>query len=751
MNKKYHFITEKNSFIRKLFRALCVFVGNHKMLVKTRLLLFTFCLPSCIFAQDDDEATFSASKMKEIEANMQLVWNDPDADFKISVVPDKWKNESGVIIAQKTKFSFDKDANKLAVYEITRRRIKLNDRDAVNSYSAFYFRIGSSRDGAGFKIIKPDGTIRDVSIRSALLVEDLDDVPSTFAPYIGKADTKYDKSKSRVIFYKLAIPDLAPGDVIDYGTIFYDDNTVKKMNYIEFDPIYFICTREYPILSQKFEIDTDNNSFVNSKSINGAPEFKETGNATAEYTWEDRSRERLTDNRWVNMYVDLPLVKFQIVFSRQENRGDLFIGDRGELKRSLTPDELAKKINTLYKQLDNDAGSYLSTIQYYLKQVGYENLREDDFINRLYYIIRHVAHFRMEGGMSSELFAYCFMKKLDLRKIPYEFIVSAQSDVTKPGDIIFRSEPEWYVKVKDKYVFNPTPYSNPFDFRDDFQGNTAYVITLGKNAAASSFTMPFSNADENVVSAVVTAGLDTATQHLKTSIVKTISGMSKGAYNGEVFNYTTFFLDDYKTYGGEDDVRSSLNGTQLADFETKLREKKKEDKVKKLEYMKKVLGDDFDNVVSYEEFVLNTDGRTAKKPDLGFTHKAILGDMVKKAGSNLLVSVPGLIENQLFIGQDERTREYDADLSFPRTLKWEITFTIPDGYKVIGADNLNVLLDNEVGYFKAASKVEGNQLLIAVKKQYKKVSVKKEEWTKLLQFADAAFNFSQKKILLKKL
>lgn len=147
------------------------------------------------------------------------------------------------------------------MYEITRRRIKLNDRDAVNSYSSVYFRIGSANDGAGIKVIKSNGTVQDVSLRNAVYVEDNDDVPSTFQPYIGKASTYYDKSKSRVIYYKIAVPDLDPGDIIDYGTIFYDDNTVKKMSYIEFDPIYFVCTREYPVLSQKFEIDTELGTF----------------------------------------------------------------------------------------------------------------------------------------------------------------------------------------------------------------------------------------------------------------------------------------------------------------------------------------------------------------------------------------------------------------------------------------------------------------------------------------------------------
>jgi hypothetical protein len=416
--------------------------------MKKLIQLFTLLFVSIILNAQDNDATFSDSKLKDIAGNMQIVWNDADADFAITATPDKWKEESGIIIAQKTKFSFDKDANKLVVFEITRRRIKLNDHDAVNTYSSFFFRLGSSKDGAGFKIIKSNGTVKEVSIRNALLVEDLSDVPETFQPYIGKAKTKIDKSKSEVIYYKIAIPDLDPGDIIDYGTIFYDDNTVKKTSYIEFQPIYFICTREYPVMSQKFEIDTDDKSFVNSKAINGAPEFKDnTGSRDADYTWEDRNRERLNDARWVNNFVDLPLVKFQIVFSKQENRGDLFIGDKGEMKRSLTPNELAKKINTFYNKIDNEAGPYSNTIQYYLKQIDYSNLREDDYINKLYNIIRHIVYFRMSGEMSSELFAYLFMKKLELKKIPCELIVSAASNLTKPGDIIFRTTRSSFVKI----------------------------------------------------------------------------------------------------------------------------------------------------------------------------------------------------------------------------------------------------------------------------------------------------------------
>lgn len=702
---------------------------------------------TAVFAQDDDD-TFSPSKLESIAKNMKPVWDDADPDFAVSTVPDKWKEESGIIIAQKTKFAFDKDANKLAVYEITRRRIKLNDRDAVNSYSSVYFRIGSSNDGAGIKVIKSNGTVQDVSLRNAVYVEDPSDVPNTFTPYIGKVSTYYDKSKSRVIYYKIAVPDLDPGDIIDYGTIFYDDNTVKKMSYIEFDPIYFVCTREYPVLSQKFEIDTDNNSFVNSKSTMGAPAFKETGNSNAEYAWEDRSREKISDTRWVNRLVELPMLKFQIVFSRSENRSDLFIGDRGELKQNISPEELAKKMNNLYNKLD---GSYYYSIaKAYLKQIGYADMREEDFIQKTYYILRHMSYYRA-NGFSSELFASCLTQCLDLRKVPYELVVTSPSNITKPENIIFRSEPEWMVKVKDKFIFNATIFSNPYDFKEEFLNTPAFIISLGRNPTATPITLPGSKPEDNVLTNTVTASIDTSGRNMQVINQSAVTGMSKQFYNTQGLIYTTALDDDHRSYGGEDDVRGGMKGAMLDSYEDKLRERKKEDKVRKLEYMKKQMEDDYDNVTAYTEFTLNSDGRTWRKQELNYTSKFELADMVKKAGDNLLVAVPALIGDQLYISQDDRKREVDASMSFPRSYRNVINFTIPDGYKVVGVQSLNMSIDNEAGTFAVQATVEGNRLNILTKKIYKQMTVKKENWDKLVEMLDAAFNFTQKKVLLKKI
>ena len=60
-------------------------------------------------------------------------------------------------------------------------------------------------------------------------------------------------------------------------------------------------------------------------------------------------------------------------------------------------------------------------------------------------------------------------------------------------------------------------------------------------------------------------------------------------------------------------------------------------------------------------------------------------------------------------------------------------------------------IDNDAATFAVQASVEGNQLKLLVKKLYKQANVKKENWPKLLQSLEAAFNFSQKKILLKKI
>ncbi len=727
---------------------------------KLYVLSVAICLGGNLFAQ-----TIKEDAAVKLQTNIDAVWKDGDADFGNSKVPEKWSGFSGVIIAQKVKFVFDKGsgADKLNVYETARRKIKLMDKDAVNSFSEFYFRRGHEYDGFGLHIIKPDGMVDTVSLLTAVFVEDNDDVPSMFTPYFEKQSTIKNKTKSENIYYKLAVSNLEPGDIIDYAYTVFNDNDVAKMNSLEFDPVYYLCHRGYPVVSQKFEIDTDDKSYVNSKSINGAPEFIEgSSNGYKTFTWQDRDREKIKDTRWVNEYMVLPMVKFQIIYSKNNNAEDLFISDRGELKKSITPEELAKKVNRIYEKMDASGGKkltqdnllanytagLLSQTEYYLRKGEAYDISDDEFIKRVYYILRH-NNGLYGNRLASQYFAYVMMEKLKKKGIAAELIVTTDNSTTKMSDVIFGSELAWLVRAKNKFVFNFSANSNAFDLKDDYLGNEAYIITLGKNPAATAVNLPDTKAEENLSATTIDAGMDAALE--KANIVSTSSykGISKNDNDGPALAYTKVYDVDYLAYFGDNDL-DLLNDKKRDEIDRLINARNEEYKKRKPEYMKKQLQNDYSNVVSYDNFSLITDGRKFNAQELKYSETFVLGDLTKKAGKNFLVSVPELMGGQIQIKAEDRERKYDIDVRYPHILTWDINYTIPAGYAVKGLADLNQSIDNEVGSFTTKATIEGMVLKLNIKKVYKQTKTKKEDFNKMLAFIDAAYNFSQRRILLKK-
>ena len=83
--------------------------------------------------------------------------------------------------------------------------------------------------------------------------------------------------------------------------------------------------------------------------------------------------------------------------------------------------------------------------------------------------------------------------------------------------------------------------------------------------------------------------------------------------------------------------------------------------------------------------------------------------------------------------------------------KNNINITIPDGYTVSGIDKLNTSVVNETGGFTSKAIDEGNVLKITTHKYYENNYEPKENWSKMVSFLDATYQFTQEKILLKKI
>ncbi|HET9057316.1 MAG TPA: hypothetical protein VFN30_10780 [Chitinophagaceae bacterium] len=714
---------------------------------------------------------------QKLNENIRLFLNEDDPDFKPNSIPDKWKTEAGVIIAQKTTMLYDKKGElgktlfrtfflnigptgKIIILERERRKIMLNDKFSVDLFSEIYFRLGDANDGFGARVIHKEGKIEEVDLTKAVKVEDINDVPGRFRSYTEKGGWGrfYNKNTG---FYKVPVASLQPGDIIEYAyQVFNNIEGLGTTQFIEFNPVYFTCNREFSVMKQKFEVQTDNSTFLNSKSINGAPEFKEvTGSEYNTYQWQDADREVVKDTRFVNEYLVLPLVKFQVVYSTKEDAANLFIGNRGELKTSISPDELARKVNNIYNRYKNGSSIYYFFKKYstdnienrvnrILKDVNAETQKDDKYIETLYYVFRHVAAYN--DGVHSSYFAYLFKKKLEQRKITCDLVITALNTVTELKDVIFKEELEWLVMVKNKFIFNFTPYSNVYDLSVYGQGNKAYLISPGKTPVAREIIIPVSKAEDNVSDFQIDASFDGAIENLTVTNTRTFKNNSKADNSPIALAYTNAFEDDYKNYNGSSDI-TNLSDKQLEEYYRIKTEEQKNWKTQKPALMKKQIEAEFTNVAKYSYFRLISDGRSVKKPELKYTENYVLGNFTKKAGKALLIPIPSLIEGQLQVKQDERKRKYDIDVRYPKILTWTINFSIPQGYNADGLEDLNTNISNETGSFISLAKIENGRVIISVRKTYLQKKYTKEQWPKLLEWIDAAYNFSQKKIALKPL
>src|SRR5262245_7604716 len=127
----------------------------------TLLLFMSFSSRSQSHEQSRDNKASSEEAKK--------IFAEKDKDFAVSAIPEKWNNESAVIIAQKYTYNYSAQGigNRYLEYiETTRRRIKILDKAAVENFSTFYFYstpnggAGGNKDNFGIEIIKPDKSVK---------------------------------------------------------------------------------------------------------------------------------------------------------------------------------------------------------------------------------------------------------------------------------------------------------------------------------------------------------------------------------------------------------------------------------------------------------------------------------------------------------------------------------------------------------------------------------------------------------------
>ena len=236
-------------------------------------------------------------------------------EFNVTAVPENWKNESAVIIGQRTEYLFTRPstakntATIVRINEYVHKRVKLQDKNALEKYSTFYF-VTMGRDGkAEYRIIKSSGKEEHVDMSTAIAEES--DVPDMYKPIFYKLAIRS---------MKIAIPNLEVGDIIDY-TIRSTYDWDMKTEGIQFTPFIFSLSNNYPTMYQQYRFTMANGMKVKYRNYNGAPTLKFDNRASVygdkesylSYYFMDKNREKSSEERWSYEFRSTPTVKFRVV------------------------------------------------------------------------------------------------------------------------------------------------------------------------------------------------------------------------------------------------------------------------------------------------------------------------------------------------------------------------------------------------------------------------------------------------------
>ncbi|MGB8192254.1 MAG: DUF3857 domain-containing protein, partial [Chitinophagaceae bacterium] len=728
---------------------------------------------------------------KNLKANPLL--SDSDADFSERTTT-QWPNESAVILSQKTSFDFDKKGlsagkrigrnvwgvifaiptlgtsllwanmnndTKILIEETERRRILLRDKFALEQYSVLYFRLSTEGDAFAARVIKKDGSVQPVEISDAIKVDDIKSVPSIFRSYTDeRISIAY-----RPEFFKVPVPDLEEGDIIEYEfKNFNNQKYYSNPTYKEFDPVYYLCNRDMPVGKQVIEVAMqDDKYYIGYKSLKGAPEFSPAGTGGKKvYRWEDKNRDKMVDTRYVNEFMEMPSVKFQVIYARNNSKNFVWFKDEAAMKQDINGEDLADKAKIFWFQPEklNTTGDYTSGLtsginskitELYrsLKKKTVTEGSDEDYVRKAYYLIRSQT---LYSNWSDYAFAKVFSGLLAQKKLKHDIIVTSSNTRSDLNKIAFTQELAWVIRYKDQYYCNPNEHLNPGELPVHLSGNPGIRFSNSDvKATVAQEILPLSDTLNNVLLTQVKASLDPVGK-TNMNIEKNVEarGLLKDDLIDEVLALTPFMENDYRNYDGMS-MWEGLNAKQEEKATTDFNAQKKEWKEEKPKMMEALAENEYGfDVEKYGNFRLVQDGRSFKKKSLKYSETFTLAEMTAAAGEDLVVSVTALMGEQPKIKQDERKRTLPVDVRYPRNLSWNILFALPAGYTVKGLENLNRQVSNVCGSLTSTARVENNTLIIDVRRIFTTRHFDPAQWQQLVNILDEAYNLSQAKVVLKK-
>ncbi len=715
-----------------------------------------------------------------------------DEIFETTSTPDKWENESVIILAKKIWHTgYVNNWNQVAYYTYKARiRFKLQDLTAVKDFSTYYF---DKDELIEITIEKPDGTRTTIDEDDAIKVSE-----EITLPYFGKIDINETK--------KIAFENLEPGDILDVIVMekskhlksvwhwtdpitaipsFFSVPFFKSMMALgnTYSPPYstnntILLNADYPVVEQRIDFDLGKHFYLNFRSINGAPELEEATRKRRRrkrWVFHDTMRDKIKDEVWSNPLASLPAVKYEVNFmnKRTRRKTEKIINKKERLNTETTHKDLQKITHRFIKNSRRITGNTYSD---FYKKEGKKIKGDKEFISAFYNYYKTTTLYRIarrsnrpayDASINNAAFVGYVVKILRKRKIPYKLIMGVPRSSGGMQGLIGVGDLMWGVKViydDDEVIYTDCDlYAGPGDVNPNFEGTPLYEITPSwrkKKIKIEEIEIPVSVPTKNQFSYKIAAEFQEDLDTLKVKRETHLTGMARYKYKDKTFPYHKYYETLKEKFGYDYTFVSALlydkNLLKDEDFLEAEDERITESVLNRKAYfvkrnIKRNIKSDY-LLADYTKLEVIQDGLDLEEPDIIYTEEYRLLDLLDEAGNGTyILKVGEFIDGQIEV-KDKEERERQTAISFPysRSYVYDIEITIPAQMQVVGIESLNRDVNTEIGSFKTTAKLSNNVLTVKVEKNYKGIYHDKEKWEQVLKFIDEAVDFRSAKVILKK-
>lgn len=711
-----------------------------------------------LFAQAD------TTKYKERWAAVnQEIWGWKLPAFANHKVPAEYANESSVILARHATIEADSKkkmswamlaARRNWYYNSTvRELVKINDKAALDEYSQLNFRqfkklnrwiSATATTFVGARIIKPDGTVRNVSIdESVVLRTDKNDLER-----------------------KLAIGDLQVGDLLDY----YVRTEEFSLDQREPERLIFVFGDDHPILSYSLHCDIGDKYAVEYRSMNKAPEAKQSTNEDKDCILDIalQNLPAAPTGFWMSSLRDLPAFRINILAGKKEVTGR----SMGEVVKDLPLSDIvmrAAPLNSPYNADATAAQQVMKIVREYDKHLN--RLSKDSLAYLIYYAFRFNEYFNQVDG---DLEVGEGRNHSELKTVPYLITLSALLDhwriknkivllssrygpdmkqVMSLGDLV----PAIMIEEgKPLFITNDNMFTFPGFIPGYMEGQPAVEVVsqnMKKNAQVDLSTLaPLSTALDNLHKEDLQVKIGDDMQLLRVKRKTTLTGRMKVDEQLHLLSFEDCYESERDALHVDKSIidqlkkaRKSRNVTE--DYETALKKARESLKDRFKEEVSSEFEEDPKEMISWK---VNNPGIRHYSPDLVYSTEFTMDNLLQRAGNNFLLNIGKVVNSPLKLTPSQRTRKVDVYMPYARILECSVNVAIPAGFTVVGADKLNKTVENECGSLTTTAQVQGNQMVVHFKRVYKHNTEPSGKWNDLLAIIDASSDFAGQKVLLKK-